>query len=413
LDGSDGLLSFLSKIVRMQKLQSVPVLMYHSVGIPNPVWIWRFLTLPHQIFKDHLRVLKTKGFCTIDLRQLYDYVEEGKPIPSNSIVLTLDDGYLDNWIFAYPLLKKHGFKGTIFVNPEFVDPTEEYRPNLEDVWKGNVKEEDLNSHGFLSWREMREMESTGVMDIQSHGMTHTWYFSGPEIIDFRHPGDPYVWMNWNKGINKKHKYLTENQDDLMELGTPVYQHEKSLATLQYYQDKSLDETLVQYVKSNGGKNFFENQSWREELFRVAGEFKSKNSLTDCYESEEEQKKRYEWELKESKEILEKELNKKIQFLCWPGGGKNELSIETSKRYYLASTMSWRNEINRINSFGGNPSIIQRIGIPYLGDEKGSNNNLKYLPGSYLYWVIQEFKGNFLHRHVRKLLKLYHLINARS
>ncbi len=75
-------------------------------------------------------------------------------------------------------------------------------------------------------------------------------------------------------------------------------------------------------------------------------------------------------------------------------------------------MSSRNEIKRINSFGGNPSIIQRIGIPYLGDEKGLNN-LKYLPGSYLYWVIKEFKGNIFHRYVRKLLKLYYLLKVGS
>src|SRR4030042_2945185 len=136
----------------------VPVLMYHSVGVQNPKWIWNFLTIPLKIFEDHLRTLKTKGFNTIDLTQLYDYVGKGKSIPSNSIVLTFDDGYLDNWVYAYPLLKKYGFKGTIFVNPQFVDPTEEYRPSIEDVWAGKAREEDLISHGFLSWREMREME---------------------------------------------------------------------------------------------------------------------------------------------------------------------------------------------------------------------------------------------------------------
>ncbi len=130
------------------------------------------------------------------------------------------------------------------------------------------------------------MESTGVMDIQSHGMTHTWYFSGPDIIDFRHPGDPYVWMNWNGDLRRKHEYLTENQRDLVEFGSPVYQHEKSLKARQYHPDRSLGETLIRYVNSKGGEKFFEDHSWREELFRVAREYKSKNSLTDRNESEE-------------------------------------------------------------------------------------------------------------------------------
>lgn len=382
--------------------------MYHSVGIPNPNWVWQFLTIPHQIFEDHLRVFKRKGVNTIDLSQLYDYVSTGKPISPNSIVLTFDDDYLDNWVYAYPLLKKYGFKGTIFVNPEFMDPTEEYRPNLKDVWDGKVKEDNLAPHGFLSWQEMRRMEKDGVMDIQSHAMTHTWYFTSPEIVDFRHPGDPYVWMNWNKDISRKHKYLTENQDDLIDLGTPVYRHQKSLEAKRYYPDKSLDESLVEYVKLNGGKNYFQNKLWREKLFQIVKDYKGKNALNDGFESELDQRDRYEWELKESKDILEKELGKKIGFLCWPGGGKNEFSIEISKRYYLASTTSSRDQSKQKNIYGEDPSIIRRIGIPYLGDEK-ELNNFKYLPGLYLYWFIKEFKGNDFHRFIRKVLKLYYLI----
>jgi len=392
----------------MNKRVAVPVFMYHSVGIPNPNWVWKFLTIPHQIFEDHLRTLKRKGFNTIDLTELYDYVKEGKTIPFNSIVLTFDDGYLDNWVYAYPLLKKYGFKGTIYVNPEFVDPTEEYRPNLEDVWTGKAKEEELPSIGFLSWREMRQMEKDGVMAIQSHGMTHTWYFTGPEIVDFRHPGDPYVWMNWNKGPSKKHKYLAENQDDLIELGVPVYEHQKSLEARRYFPDESLRETLINYVKENGGKAFFENNSWREQLFRVVEDFKRKNTLHDGYESELDQRNRFEWELKESKNILEKELGKKISFLCWPGGGKDVLSIELSKQYYLAVTSSSRDRIDKKNIYGEDPFIIRRVGIPYLGNENNSNS-IKYLPGLYLYWFIKEFRGSEYHRFIRKALKLYYLV----
>jgi peptidoglycan/xylan/chitin deacetylase (PgdA/CDA1 family) len=390
----------------MPVYQKVPVLMYHSVGVPNPNWIWNFLTVPHKIFEDHLLVLKTKGFNTIDLPQLYDYVSVGKPIPPNSIVLTFDDGYLDNWVYAYPLLKKYGFKGTIFVNPEFVDPTEEYRPNFEDIWAGKVRLEELISHGFLSWREMIEMEKDGVMDIQSHGMTHTWYFTGSEIVDFRHPGDPYVWMNWNKNTNRKHKYLTENQDDLVELGTPVYQHGKSLEARRYYPDEYLDKALIHHVKENGGKEFFKNKSWREQLSRIVEDYKSANILEDGFESDLNQKNRFEWELKESKKILEKELKKNIRFFCWPGGGRNEFSIEISKKYYVASTISSRDQKKKKNRFGEDPSVIRRVGLPYSGVEK-DHYPAQYLSGFYLFWTIRAFRGNIFHKYIPRILKFYY------
>jgi len=391
----------------MKMSKAIPVLMYHSVGIPNPNWIWKFLTIPYEIFEDHLGILKKKSFNTIDLMQLYNYVAEGKPIPPNSIVLTFDDGYLDNWVYAYPLLKKYGFKGTIFVNPEFVDPTEEYRPNLEDVWVGKVKEENLTPHGFLSWRELREMEKDGVMDVQSHGMTHTWYFAGPEIVDFRYPCDPYVWVSWNKDISRKHKYLTENQEDLIEFGVPVYQHEKSLVARRYYPDNPLDESLVQYVKSNGGKNYFQNKLWREKLFRIVEDYKSTNILRDGYESEGDKFKRFEWELKESKSILEKELKKEIQFFCWPGGGYNDLSLYLSKKYYIATTLSYKDSSIKKNIYGEDPSRIRRIGFPPIFLYKKELN--KYLNGFYLYLHLKDYLGSYPHRILRKAIKFYYMI----
>jgi len=395
----------------MSRSKAVPVIMYHSIGVPNPKWIWNFLTVPHKIFEDHLRVLKAKGFNTIDLAQLYDYVSVGKPIPPNSIVLTFDDGYLDNWVYAYPLVKKYGFKGTIFINPEFVDPTEEYRPNLEDVWAGKVRLEELISHGFLSWREMREMEKDGVMDIQSHGMTHTWYFTGPEIVDFRHPGDPYVWMNWNKDTDRKHKYLTENQEDLVELGAPVYQHEKSLAARRYFPDTFLSETVIQHVNKNGGEEFFKNKLWRDQLFQVVEDHRKNSKSKDEYESEEDQLNRYKWELNQSKSILEKELAKNVRFFCWPGGGYNDISLTLSKRVYTSTTLSSRDASTKINVYGEDPSRIKRVGIPSLDyNERG----LPYYPnGNYLHLYLKEYKGSSYHRFLRQSLKAYYLFANRK
>ena len=54
---------------------------------------------------------------------------KGKNIPEKSIVLTFDDGYADIWIYAYPLLKKYGMCGTVFINPDFVD-REKYKTKI-------------------------------------------------------------------------------------------------------------------------------------------------------------------------------------------------------------------------------------------------------------------------------------------
>ena len=111
---------------------------YHSIVDANDGWQFRHLSCPVSIFESHLKALRWANFHTISLQMLYGYMAEGKEIPSRSVVLTFDDGYLDNWVYAYPLLKKYGLHGTIFVNPDFVDPAESLRPNLEDVWSGRI-----------------------------------------------------------------------------------------------------------------------------------------------------------------------------------------------------------------------------------------------------------------------------------
>ena len=58
---------------------------------------------------------------------------------------------------------------------------------------------------------------------------------------------------------------------------------------------------------------------------ASGKFKGR------YETDEEMQDRYYIELKESKDVLEKKLKKKIEYLCWPGGGFNDTSLEIAEK----------------------------------------------------------------------------------
>ena len=56
----------------------VPVLMYHSIGIPNKKWNWNYLTCPFDRFEEQLLAIKNSGYKTISLNKLYEYMVEGK-----------------------------------------------------------------------------------------------------------------------------------------------------------------------------------------------------------------------------------------------------------------------------------------------------------------------------------------------
>ena len=128
--------------------QRIPAVMYHSIGVVNKNWHWNHLTCPFDVFEDQLKWLKKAKYKTLNFQEVYDYIMDDKPVPKKSVFLTFDDGYLDNYVYAYPLLKKYGMKGTIFVNPDFVDPSQTFRKTLDDV-KTLEKALNLEKYWFL------------------------------------------------------------------------------------------------------------------------------------------------------------------------------------------------------------------------------------------------------------------------
>lgn len=388
---------------------AVPVLMYHSVGEVKPDWIWNFLTVPLEVFVSQMEFLHMKGMQTLNLNELYDYVANGKRIANNSLVLTFDDGYLDNWVFAFPILKKYGFKATIFVNPEFVDPNPIARPNLENVLNGDVKISALERFGFLSWEEMRRMQSTGLIDIQSHAMSHTWYPAEDKIIDFRHPMDDYVWMDWNAHPQRKYQYLSHGWNPISKYGMPVYLHRKSLEGRRLYPPKELTDVLVDYVQHGGGTRFFENGNWRDQLLKKLEEIEKQYSFRAIIESEREFKDRLNYEIFGSKQVIEKKLSKEVNFLCWPGGGNCREAVELASEHYKAVTLPSSSKIEKKNRFGENPFYIKRIGAPNMA----INGTTHYFHGRYLYHFLMEFRNSRRHRIFRQFLKLAKLIRWKA
>ena len=354
----------------MIKNPAVPVIMYHSIGIPNKNWRWTYLTCHYKTFEEHLKWMKIMGFHSVSLQQLYTYTAEGRKLPKNPVALTFDDGYVDNWVFAYPLLKKYGFKSTIFVSPEFVDQRNVMRKTLENVYNDEVELNDLETVGYLSWREMKVMEED-IMDVQSHTMTHTWYPNNNIIIDFRHPGDSYIWMTWNDNPEKK-PCLQIDDKEFVNYGEPVYQHGRAIGIRRFFPDENLKTYLKGFVKEKG-RGFFRSKNWREKLFKVVEKYKRENRFDERFETEEEYEERIYYELQKSKEIIEDKLSKEVKFLSWPGGAVTDKALKTASEVgYILSTYSSK-EISacykNLKNNGKDPSRIKRMGSTLYWNEK--------------------------------------------
>ena len=135
----------------------VPILMYHhfsgsEAGAVTP-----------ELFAAHLEALRSAGYTAVSFQEMIEYVYQGKSLPDKPVCITMDDGYLSNYEIAWPLLEEYGMKGTVFAIGTSVGHREFY------------KDTEFRLTPHFGYEEAREMQSSGVLDFQSHTYDmHQW-----------------------------------------------------------------------------------------------------------------------------------------------------------------------------------------------------------------------------------------------
>ncbi len=118
-----GLLSLYLFLFKPSVRKTPLILMYHQV-FKNPekenIFIQGGLYVSQDIFDKQLAYLKKK-YTIISLSQLVELLERGHSLPKKIAVITFDDGWRDNYQYAYPVLKKHNLPATIFITTDFID----------------------------------------------------------------------------------------------------------------------------------------------------------------------------------------------------------------------------------------------------------------------------------------------------
>jgi len=224
---------------------------------------------------------------------------------------------------------------------------------------------DHGDQPFLTWEEIIEMHESGVIDFQSHTVTHSLIFTHSSIIDFVSPS---MFLNFH---NFEIPAIRENGRDLIgngvRLGTPLYTTASRVSGVRrYFDDTDLRGRCISFVKENGGKDFFENQNWRKELFRVVEEYRRLYPLKDCYETVDERDKAILYELEESKKLIEGNVpGKKVEHMAYPWGIGSSISMHLSRSLGYLSNF-WVKVCDRhISRVGDDPFRLGRISSDFF------------------------------------------------
>lgn len=346
-------------------LKKIPVVYYHSIGPVAENWNRNFLTTTAEVFEEHLKYYK-KNHTIISLSDYYNIRKGALASPEKPLVITIDDGYLDNWIWAYPLLKKYDLKASIFVIPEMVNPERIVRPNLEDFMNGKAGRKDLTNCGYMSWDEMNLMEQSGIIDIQSHTMTHAKYFVSDKIINFHHPGADCLYPVGNLYPEKKPFHIANPEfEALMPFGAPFFEEKSSVIAKKVKINPDFVNECIEVLKTFDFTKY-DFESVYKKIEQVYVSYKKDNKIITERESREDFLKRINYEIVESKNQIEKKLSKKVEFLCWPHGDNSEEVHEIAiKNGYKATTIG-----NLKSNSDSADRISKRIGYrPYFNSSR--------------------------------------------
>ena len=138
----------------------IPVLYYHKIDYPKKDAVFKGLYVTPGQFKRQLSILKFLGYETINPKEILSFIKGHKLSVKKPILITFDDGYENNYLNAYPILKSAGFTSMIFVSSGFIG-----KKNAISDERERVKE------NFLNKTEIKEMFNNGFF-IGSHGINH-------------------------------------------------------------------------------------------------------------------------------------------------------------------------------------------------------------------------------------------------
>ncbi len=127
--------------------------MYHSIGNNSA-----FFTVSAEQFDLQMRYLAQQGYSVVSVSDMVSHLERHTALPPKSVVLTFDDGYRDNYDYAFPILKKYGFPASIFLTTGALGASRTTRSGV--------------TLPMLDAVQIREMQRSGLVAFYPHTDSH-------------------------------------------------------------------------------------------------------------------------------------------------------------------------------------------------------------------------------------------------
>lgn len=296
---------------RLSRQPRLLILMYHRV-MPRDDATRQFeqpgMIVAPETFEMHLRVLRRH----FELMRLGDWVQtarSGAPLPQRACAITFDDGWRDNYTWAFPVLRSAGAPATIFLVSRLIG----------------------QSYGFWPTRLARVL--------------HAAWAAGDTTIPAR--------LTQRCPAVQVPVSVSQNQAGAVSDAVLV-------ELKQAYGDEAMLRTTAEIESLAGTSSERELMSWDEvQEMRASGlvEFGS-HTCTHARMRPDLELKKATWEINQSAEDLQQQLGARPAGFCYPNGDHTPAAIELVRNRYdyaVTTRHGWNNPQT-------DPMLLRRIGV---------------------------------------------------
>jgi peptidoglycan/xylan/chitin deacetylase (PgdA/CDA1 family) len=293
----------------MRRAGAVPIIVYHSVS-PAADWLpWADnISVRPETFRLHMEILREDGWTVLATRELVAARRAGRGLPERSVVIHFDDGYLDNFQIAAPILRAAGFPATFFVSADFIEPGAAVR--------ACPSEGGLPGPGYMTAAEMRLLDADPLFEIAAHGLDHARIPVSPRVVARLEPlgWRRHVASVWALQPGSKARWFEAETPAPLAFGDPVRESDSALC----------------------------GRWWRE----------------DGIESEAERDARVNASLLAARARFEDVLGRPVDLLCWPFDRWTEAARASARAAGFLTVTGGRGE----NLPGDDPDLLSRVHV---------------------------------------------------
>ncbi len=183
-------------------MQSVPVLMYHHV-LPHGDNI----SVSVDLFQRQMQWLTENGWYTLSAEEFLKFKQNELSIPKKSVLLTFDDGWLDNYLYAYPILKAFNHHAIIFLVTDWTQRGIQHKPGKEITWHSHQEAIKLTQiapqQSVLHLKQIEEMLNSNLIAFESH--THHHLDRRNQLVNFEQElSASQTFFKQNLGYTSRH-----------------------------------------------------------------------------------------------------------------------------------------------------------------------------------------------------------------